>query len=117
MASKYNEKSADTKVLVHQTSIDSLAMHHNIQTVDFIKMDIQGAEIDLLKGARNTIQKSKPIIFTEATEEFLSIKQLFDYLSDLGYSVYYIQPKGHLHLMSKTTLMEGNWLAKPVHLI
>ncbi|MDB5255484.1 MAG: FkbM family methyltransferase [Chitinophagaceae bacterium] len=113
MAGKYDERSVDTKVLVQQTSIDSLLLQHHIQAIDFIKMDIQGAEIELLKGAEQTIQKSKPLIFTEATEDFLSIQKLFETLSDLNYSVYFIQPKGHLRLLSKDTLIEGNWLAKP----
>ncbi len=114
MASKYDESSADAKVLVQQTSIDSLLIKNNIQVVDFIKMDIQGAEIELLKGAQHTLQKSRPIIFTEATEEFLSIEKLFEALSHLDYAVYRIQPKGHLQLLSKDTLIEGNWLAKPL---
>jgi FkbM family methyltransferase len=114
MASKYDEKSADAKVLVQQTSVDLWLNKNNIRNIDFIKMDIQGAEIELLKGAQYIIQKSKPIIFTEATEDFLSIKKLFDALSELGYAVYFIQPTSHLQRMSKDTLTEGNWLAKPL---
>lgn len=114
MASKYDERSADAKVLVQQTSIDSFVTQNNIQSVDFIKMDIQGAEIELLKGAQNTLQKSKPIIFTEATEDFFSIEKLFQTLSASGYAVYLIKPKG-LERMSLDSLMEGNWLAKPLY--
>jgi FkbM family methyltransferase len=117
MASKYDEKSADAKVLVQQSSIDSWLIQQNIRTIDFIKMDIQGAEIELLKGAEHTIQKSKPLIFTEATEDFLSIKKLFDTLTDLGYAVYFIQAKGRLQLLSRDALTEGNWLAKPLQSI
>ncbi|MBC7485284.1 MAG: FkbM family methyltransferase [Cytophagaceae bacterium] len=117
MASKYDETSADAKVLVQQTSIDSWVVKNNIRTVDFIKMDIQGAEIELLKGAKHTIEKSKPLIFTEATEDFLSIEKLFDALTDLGYAVYFISSKGQLRLLSKSSLVEGNWLAKPLQSI
>lgn len=117
MASKYDEQSGDIKVLVKQTSIDLMLREHSFPSVDFIKMDIQGAEIELLKGAQHTIQKSRPVIFTEATEEFLSIETLYETLSVLGYSVYLIQVKGHLKLLSKNTLIEGNWLAKPIHSI
>ncbi|MBC7450981.1 MAG: FkbM family methyltransferase, partial [Cytophagales bacterium] len=117
MASKYDETSSDAKVLVQQTSIDSWLLKNNIRSVDFIKMDIQGAEIELLKGAQHTIEKYKPLIFTEATEDFLSIEKLFDTLIDLGYAVYFISSKGHLRLLSKSTLVEGNWLAKPLQSI
>lgn len=114
MASKYDDKSADAKILVSQTSIDSWLLKNNIDRVDFIKMDIQGAEIELIKGAQHTIKKSRPLIFTEATEDFLSLTKLFDSLSQLNYAVYFIPSKGQLRLLSKETLIEGNWLAKPL---
>jgi FkbM family methyltransferase len=113
MASKYDDTSADAKVLVQQTSIDSWLAKQNIHTIDFIKMDIQGAEIELLKGAERSIRKSRPVIFTEATEDFLSIQKLFDTLADLNYLVYFIESTSKLRLMSKDSLAEGNWLAKP----
>lgn len=113
MASKYDDRSAHQKVLVQQVTLDSWLQANGISSIDFIKMDIQGAEIELLEGARQIIQLCHPIIFTEAADNLLSITQLFQILADLGYEVYLIHSNGHLQLMSKEALKRGNWLAKP----
>lgn len=41
-------------------SIDDLVIERGLATVDFIKMDIEGAELSAIKGAANTIRKYKP---------------------------------------------------------
>jgi len=41
-------------------SIDNLVANEKIGRVDFIKMDIEGAEFPALKGAANTIREHKP---------------------------------------------------------
>ena len=45
---------------INCTSIDQWVEENNIQRVDFIKVDIEGAERLLLLGARKTIQRWKP---------------------------------------------------------
>ena len=46
---------------VIQVSIDSL----NISDVSFIKVDVEGLEIQVLKGSESTINKYKPVIWLE----------------------------------------------------
>ena len=42
------------------TSIDKFISDNKIEHVDFIKMDIEGAELSALKGLEETIKKFKP---------------------------------------------------------
>lgn len=42
------------------TSIDQFVKDRNLERVDFIKADIEGAERDMLKGARETLKKFAP---------------------------------------------------------
>ena len=113
MSGKYDEKSADEKVEVKQVTLDAWISQTPISRLDFIKMDIQGAEINLLRGAQKTIKKFRPVIFTEATSDFLSIHSLYEEISKYEYDVFNIQTNGILSLMLKETIVEGNWLAKP----
>ena len=53
-----NEDSKGENVKI--TTIDNFVERHKIERVDFIKMDIEGAELSALKGAEKTIKKFKP---------------------------------------------------------
>jgi FkbM family methyltransferase len=60
-------KKTDSGVVVPLTTIDKLVSELNLPRVDFIKMDIEGAEKQALTGGRATIQKFRPR-FAIATE-------------------------------------------------
>lgn len=47
-------------------TLDDYVREHNLPSVDFIKMDVEGAELDVLRGAAITIAKCKPILALSA---------------------------------------------------
>ena len=55
---RISDQPSDQQVAV--TSIDEFAARKNLPRVDFIKMDIEGAEPGALRGAQQTIQRYKP---------------------------------------------------------
>lgn len=71
-------------------SIDELVRKRNIPRVNFIKMDIEGAELPALHGAENTIKKFKPklvISLYHQLSDFTEIPKYLDSLN-LGYEFY-----------------------------
>jgi FkbM family methyltransferase len=85
----FNETS-DTKLQVSTISIDDFIDRRGIQKVDFIKMDIEGAELFALKGATKVIKKFKPklaISIYHSIDDFVCIPEFIHALG-LGYKFY-----------------------------
>lgn len=59
-----------------------------------IKIDVEGMELDVLKGAFQTIQKFQPILYIENDRQDKS-KELIEYIFNLGYDIYWHLP--HLY--------------------
>ena len=47
-------------ILVPLTTIDRIVAELNLPRVDFIKMDVEGAEVKAIAGARETLLRFKP---------------------------------------------------------
>jgi FkbM family methyltransferase len=50
---------------VEITTIDDFVRRNNIEELDFIKIDVEGLELDVLKGAEDTISRLRPTVFVE----------------------------------------------------
>jgi len=75
---------------IKTVSIDDVANENNLRSVDFIKMDIEGAELDALKGAEKSIRSFKPKLAISVYHnlfDFWTIPQWIDSLG-LGYQFY-----------------------------
>ena len=66
------------KIQVETKTLDS----YEFDQVDFIKIDVEGFEINVLRGAENTIRKHKPVMFIE-----ISDLVVYDFIEnlDIGY--------------------------------
>ena len=47
------------------TSLDALVAEHNLTHVDLIKLDVDGYEVEVLRGARETLTRFEPTIIFE----------------------------------------------------
>jgi FkbM family methyltransferase len=82
--------SVNEGIQVQTDSIDNLVETNRLWHVDFIKMDIEGAEIDALIGAERTIRTNRPqlaISVYHSVQDFVRIPKWIDSL-DLGYKLY-----------------------------
>lgn len=63
-----------------------------LSRLDFLKIDTEGFEIDVLMGAENTIRKHRPVIYIELSAEYHeSSRTAIDWLQERGY-VFSIPP-------------------------
>jgi FkbM family methyltransferase len=49
----------------HQITLDSYVKEKKLNTVDLIKIDVDGFELDILRGATDTIDRYRPVIVFE----------------------------------------------------
>jgi hypothetical protein len=63
--------------------------------VAFIKIDVEHHEYDVLDGARNTIDKYKPVICIESFDK----SRLEEYAKDMGYTQIFELPESNYVLM------------------
>ena len=85
-----NEGPSQNLLKFKTVSIDDLVVSGSIEKVDFIKMDIEGAELNALKGAEQTIRRFKPklaITVYHSIKDFWEIPEWLDSLG-LGYKFY-----------------------------
>jgi FkbM family methyltransferase len=64
--------------------------------IDFIKIDVEGGEFGVMKGAKNLLMQSKPLLVFECglgASEFYGTKpgDVFDFLNQVNYGIYSLQ--------------------------
>jgi len=90
---------------VEMITLDSYTQEHNLD-VGLIKMDVEGSEQALLRGARSTIQASKPTLIVSlyhSADDFFSIKPMLESWN-LGYRFRIVKPT-NTSLINETTLI------------
>ena len=82
-ASLINKNSQASSITVQTNTLDSFCDSLGLKKLDFLKIDVEGAEHLVLKGGMNTLGRFKPTIVFEANGESLPI--CLSLLSSLGY--------------------------------
>lgn len=93
--------------------LDTYVKQQKINKVDFIKCDVEGAELLVFKGGIKTIEKHKPVIFFEAipnhTKLFnYTIEEEMEFLRSFSYEFYALNGTT---IKKATTLTAGNFYA------
>lgn len=91
---KYNPSNTNNVENIEITTIDDYVKQNNLQ-VGLIKSDIEGMEMELLKGANETIKQFKPTLLISiyhSANDFFKIKEYIANLN-LGYKIKIMKPK------------------------
>lgn len=75
------------------TTMDDYMEEHSLKGLDFIKCDVEGAELFVFKGGEKTIRECKPVIFTEMLRKWSAKfeyhpNEIIDYLGGFGYQCF-----------------------------
>lgn len=103
--------STKEKITVKTNTIDNFCKTENIDKINILKIDVQGADIMVLKGAEKTLREKKiDLIFVEV--EFLQIyknQPLFHELSSfLHLNGYYLYSLYNISLSNKGQMIYGD---------
>ena len=96
-ASSENMSGRDDAELLtcHVERLDDFVGKNNLH-VDFIKCDVEGAELFAFKGGINTLQRDNPIVFTEMLRKWAAKfgyhpNEIITLFSDIGYKCFVAQ--------------------------
>lgn len=91
---RYNdEQAADVEdIPVTLRTVDELLSTEGLTRLDFVKIDVEGAEIDVLQGGAATLRNLQPLIAVEYGSPSFSAydrspADLYDLAADLGYGL------------------------------
>lgn len=96
-----HDSQSGTKESCEAVTLDSFIKSNSIEAIDLIKIDVEGAELYALEGMKECIQKFKPSIFIELSNNVLknteiNKQQIIDLLINQGYKMFGINEKGEL---------------------
>jgi FkbM family methyltransferase len=96
LSSEYKAERVKGKVM----KLDDFVAKNRIKRIDFLKCDVEGAELMVFKGGLESIKKFKPVIFAELLRKWSKPfgyhpNDVIDLLGDIGYKCFVIN-KGRL---------------------
>ena len=78
---------------VELTTLDAM----DLQDVRFLKVDVEGYDLTVLRGAKAMLSRWHPVVVAELEQRYCDVGEAISYMSDLGYGAY--------------VLLDGSWLS------
>lgn len=93
MVSKYLENYSN-QISVESVSIDDYFLAHKLDSIKFIKLDIEGGEFNALLGMKKTLLNFKPILQIEIDDEILNNSgnnrdSIYSILNQIGFEKFH----------------------------
>jgi FkbM family methyltransferase len=108
-------------VRVEVVRLDDWLEAHKVDRVDFIKLDVEGGELEVLNGAEKLLERQpRPVILAEVQDlrtrpwEYRA-KEIIEYLIHRGYKWFNITIEGYLEELDiNAAEFDGNFIATPL---
>jgi hypothetical protein len=100
--------------------LDEIYAQDNLPTPDLIKLDVQGFELNVLKGGINTLRKTKYLVIELSFRQFYknqpSIWEIFKFLQEnnfimIGKGFEWISPKQPSEILQMDAIFMNNNLS------
>lgn len=93
-----NEKiqKGDKLIKIQAKQVDTFVREKNYQKIDFVRMDVEGYEYNLLKGLKEVLKTFRPRLLIEVHKMFLGTSrtlEMFEELKQDGYDAKYLIPR------------------------
>jgi FkbM family methyltransferase len=111
-------------VSVRVMSLDQWLAAHDLQSVDFIKLDVEGGELSVLQGAQRLLERRpRPVMLAEVQDIRTKPwgyrgRDIIDFLSGRGYKWFRVSAQGSLEdLQANCQDFDENVVAWPGELV
>jgi FkbM family methyltransferase len=87
------------------TSLDAEAARIRLERLDFVKIDVEGGELDVMKGGEMMLRRLRPLVYCEIYEKWVASfghgpDEMFSFMRSLGYDSARIIRDGKVHALA-----------------
>jgi FkbM family methyltransferase len=102
MTGSWEGKPAVHEVAVPLTSLDTNKEVQSLRHIEMVKIDVEGGELDVLRGATQTLSRHLPLIYCEAYDKWQASfgygpADLLSFARSLGYPAARVFSEGRVH--------------------
>ena len=100
-------------------TLDELVSRENVRRLDFVKIDVEGMELEVIKGGTRTFQEYKPVIYYETLTAFRQQRgfdifaEIAKILQSMDYTLFGLDLLGNFKRLEKLEEPPRNTLALP----
>jgi FkbM family methyltransferase len=101
--SRHSISSTNSGVFTMKRQVDTLVQEENLEPPEIIKIDVEGAELQVLKGAKDTL-KNVRIVYCEVHTEDQELEEIKQYFRNSGFRTEELQEDDqtvHIRAVSK----------------
>jgi FkbM family methyltransferase len=112
----WERREAVRRYTVSLTTLDEQVRANSITRLDFVKIDVEGGELGVLRGGVEALTRFRPFLYCEVYERWsssfgYSSAELLSFIRSLGYTDARVMQSGQVHSLSLAEAVPDEWFA------